>query len=188
MRNPNCKVRFNTFLSLNQKCRYLYYKLTEYSIDSLAHACALLKSKLPISNFRLLAIFVTDGAMVDVGFAGTRPTSKSVGLSWRVKSKLDASCRTNVNHSEHRHQPAASLANSMAGAIARGASAVNAELHQLACVVPAGDAPSSRRLPCTPTGSLLASISTYAIVQRGSKSPQWASQTFDSRLPTVCAS
>ena len=141
MRNPNCKVRFNTFLSLNEKCRYLYYKLTEYSIASLAHACALLKSKLPISNFRLLAIFVTDGAMVDVGFAGTRPTSKSVGLSWRVKSKLDASCRTNVNHSEHRHQPAASLANKMAGVLARGSSAVNAELHQLACVVP-GDAPS----------------------------------------------
>ena len=28
-----------------------------------------MKSKLPIFNFRLLAIFVTDGAMVDVGFA-----------------------------------------------------------------------------------------------------------------------
>ena len=76
MRNPNGKVRFNTFLSLNEKCSYLYYKLIEYSIDSLAHACALLKSKLPISNFRLLAIFVTDGAMVDVGFAGINPTYK----------------------------------------------------------------------------------------------------------------
>ena len=76
MRNPNRKVRFNTFLSLNEKCRYLYYKLTEYSIASLAHACALLKSKLPISNFRLLAIFVTDKAMVDVGFAGINPTYK----------------------------------------------------------------------------------------------------------------
>ena len=135
MRNPNRKVRFNTFLSLNEKCSYLYYKLTKYSIDSQAHACALLKSKLPISNFRLLAIFVTDGAMVDVGFAGTRPTSKSVGLSWRVKSKLHARCRTNVNHSEHRHQPAASLANRMAGVLARQASAANAKLHQLKCVV-----------------------------------------------------
>ena len=135
-RVPHVTEKGYTFLSLNEKCRYMYYNLTEYSIDSLAHACALLKSKLPISNFPLLAIFVTDGARVDVGFAGTRPTSKSVGLSWRVNSKLDASCRTNVNHSEHRHQPAASLANRMAGVLARGASAVNAELHQLACVVP----------------------------------------------------
>jgi hypothetical protein len=103
MRNPNRKVRFNTFLSLNEKCSYLYYKLTKYSIDSLAHACALLKAKLPTSNFRLLAIFVTDGAIVNVGFAGTRPTSKSVSLSWRVKSKLDACCRTNDHHTEHRH-------------------------------------------------------------------------------------
>jgi len=76
MRNPNRKVRFNTFLSLNEKCSYLYYKLTKYSIDSLAHACALLKSKLPISNFRLLAMFVTDKAMVDVGFGGINPTYK----------------------------------------------------------------------------------------------------------------
>jgi len=42
---------------------------------------------------------------------------------------------------DHRHQQAASLANRMAGAIARRASAADAELHQLACVVP-GDAPS----------------------------------------------
>ena len=76
MRNPNRKVRFNIFLSLNEKCSYLYYKLTEYFIGSLAHACGLLKSKLPISNFRLLAIFVTDKAMVDVGFAGINPTYK----------------------------------------------------------------------------------------------------------------
>jgi hypothetical protein len=76
MRNPNRKVGFNTFLSLNDKCSYLYYKLTKYSIDSLAHGCTLLKSKLPISNFRLLAIFVTDGAMVDVEFAGINPTYK----------------------------------------------------------------------------------------------------------------
>ncbi|MEG4395129.1 hypothetical protein QUB30_22320 [Microcoleus sp. BROC3] len=33
-----------------------------------------MKSKLPISNFQLLAIFVTDKAMVDVGFAGINPT------------------------------------------------------------------------------------------------------------------
>jgi hypothetical protein len=103
MRNPNRKVRFNNFLSFNDKCSYLYYKLIEYFIHSLAHACALLKSKLPISNFRLLTIFVTDGAMVDVGFAGTRPTNKSVSRGGRVKSKFDARCRTNVNHSEHRH-------------------------------------------------------------------------------------
>ena len=76
MRHPNRKVRFNTFSSLNKKCSYLYYKLTKYSIDSLAHACLLLKSKLPISNFRFLAIFVTDKAMVDVGFAGINPTYK----------------------------------------------------------------------------------------------------------------
>jgi hypothetical protein len=43
---------------------------------------------------------------------------------------------------DHRHQPAASLANRMTGVFAsRWTSAANAELHQLACVVP-GDAPS----------------------------------------------
>jgi hypothetical protein len=39
-----------------------------------------------------------------------------------------------------RHQSAASLANRIAGVIARRASASNTELHQLACVVP-GNAP-----------------------------------------------
>jgi hypothetical protein len=42
---------------------------------------------------------------------------------------------------DHRHQPAASLANRTAGARKLLASAANAELHQLACVVP-GNAPS----------------------------------------------
>ncbi len=41
----------------------------------------------------------------------------------------------------HRHQSAASLANKIAGAIARRTSATDAKLHQLACVVP-DDAPS----------------------------------------------
>jgi hypothetical protein len=41
----------------------------------------------------------------------------------------------------HRHQQAASEQTGGQGTIARGASAANAELHQLACVVP-GDAPS----------------------------------------------
>jgi hypothetical protein len=42
---------------------------------------------------------------------------------------------------DHRHQPAASLANRTAGARKLLASVANAELHQLACVVP-GNAPS----------------------------------------------
>jgi hypothetical protein len=41
---------------------------------------------------------------------------------------------------DHRHQPAASLANKIAGARSRRASVANAELHQLECVVP-GNAP-----------------------------------------------
>jgi len=140
MRNPNGKVRFNTFLSLNEKCSYLYYKLIEYSIDSLAHACALLKSKLPISNFRLLAIFVTDKAMVDVGFGGTQPTSKSVSLNGELSpSSMLAVGRTIIKGSIDISRLL--LSKQEGKARSRRASAANAELHQLACVVP-GDAPS----------------------------------------------
>jgi sarcosine oxidase gamma subunit len=46
---------------------------------------------------------------------------------------------------DHRHQPAASLANRIAGARKQRASAANAELHQLACVVP-GDGVSKANL------------------------------------------
>ena len=42
---------------------------------------------------------------------------------------------------DHRHQPAAELANKIAGARKLLASVANAKLHQLECVVP-GDAPS----------------------------------------------
>ncbi|MEG5055669.1 MULTISPECIES: hypothetical protein [unclassified Microcoleus] len=46
---------------------------------------------------------MTDKAMVDVGFAGINSTYKQKrSASWRVKSKLDARCRTNDRHSEYR--------------------------------------------------------------------------------------
>ncbi|MCC3434382.1 hypothetical protein [Microcoleus sp. PH2017_05_CCC_O_A] len=73
--------------------------------------------------------------------ASTRPTSKSDRLSWRVKSKLDARCRTNDRHSEHRHLYWLQNRKQNSSARSRQASAANAELHQLECVVP-GDAPS----------------------------------------------
>ena len=52
-----------------------------------------------------------------------------------------AGYRTNDSLALARHQPTASLANRIAGARKLLAFAANAELHQLACVVP-GDAPS----------------------------------------------
>jgi|SRR6476620_3020802 len=87
------------------------------------------------------------------------------------------------------------------GAIARRASASNTELHQLACVVP-GDALS---IQGEPVHQLARSWLQYRLkerayserqkrpasiksVQRASKSPQRASQTFSSRLPRVCVS
>ena len=54
---------------------------------------------------------------------------------------LGCGYRTNNSLALARHQPAASLANRIAGARKLLASVANAELHQLACVVP-GDAPS----------------------------------------------
>ena len=50
------------------------------------------------------------------------PKCKVIALGWLSDERFPR---------DHRHQPAASLANRMAGAIARRASAANAELHQL---------------------------------------------------------
>jgi hypothetical protein len=57
---------------------------------------------------------------------------KAIALGWLSDERFPR---------DHRHQPAASLANRIAGAQKQRASAANAELHQLACVVP-GNAPS----------------------------------------------
>ena len=59
------------------------------------------------------------------------PKCKAIALGWLPAERFPR---------HHRHQPTASLANRIAGAIARRASASNTELHQLACVVP-GNAP-----------------------------------------------
>ena len=59
------------------------------------------------------------------------PNRKAIASGWLSDERFPR---------HHRHQPVASLANRMAGAIARRASVANAELHQLACVVP-GNAP-----------------------------------------------
>jgi hypothetical protein len=60
------------------------------------------------------------------------PKCKAIALGWLADERFPR---------DHRHQPAASLANRTAGARKLLASAANAELHQLACVVP-GNAPS----------------------------------------------
>jgi len=60
------------------------------------------------------------------------PKCKGIALGWLLDERFPR---------DHRHQPAASLANRTAGARKLLASVANAELHQLACVVP-GDAPS----------------------------------------------
>lgn len=60
------------------------------------------------------------------------PKCKARALGWLSDERFPR---------DHRHQPAVSLANRMAGARKLLASVANAELHQLACVVP-GDAPS----------------------------------------------
>jgi hypothetical protein len=60
------------------------------------------------------------------------PKCKAITLGWLSDERFPR---------DHRHQPAASLANRTAGARKLLASVANAELHQLACVVP-GDAPS----------------------------------------------
>jgi hypothetical protein len=60
------------------------------------------------------------------------PKCKVIALGWLSDERFPR---------DHRHQPAASLAAQDSGrAIACGASAANAELHHLACVVP-GNAP-----------------------------------------------
>ena len=119
----------------------MYYKLTGYSIDSLAHACVLLKSKLPIFNFRLLAIFVTDGAMVDVGFAAPDLQARA----WTSHGELNPSSMLAVGLTIVTASidifTGCKIANRIAGVRNQRASAANAELHQLACVV-SGDAPS----------------------------------------------
>ena len=56
---------------------------------------------------------------------------KAIALCWLSNERFPR---------HHRHQPAASLANKIAGARKLLASATDAELHQLACVVP-GNAP-----------------------------------------------
>jgi hypothetical protein len=61
------------------------------------------------------------------------PKCKVIALGWLSAERFP--------RDDHSHQPAASLANRIAGARSRRAFAANAKLHQLACVVP-GDAPS----------------------------------------------
>ena len=58
-----------------------------------------------------------------------------------ARRSRQAGYRTNDSLALARHQQAASLANRMAGARKLLASVADAELHQLACVVP-GNAPS----------------------------------------------
>ncbi len=60
------------------------------------------------------------------------PKWKVIALGWLSDERFPR---------DHRHQPAASLANRIAGARTQRASAADAEQHQLECVVP-GDAPS----------------------------------------------
>ncbi len=72
---------------------------------------------------------------------------KAIALGWLSNERFP--------HDDHRHQPAASLANKIAGARKLLASATDAELHQLACVVQCSDAEYPKT--CTPTSSLLAS-------------------------------
>jgi hypothetical protein len=62
------------------------------------------------------------------------PKCKVIALGWLSDERFPR---------DHRHQPAASLANRITGARKLLVSATDAELHQLACVVP-GDAPSSQ--------------------------------------------
>ena len=62
----------------------------------------------------------------------SNPKCKVIALGWLPDERFPR---------DHLHQPAASLANRIAGARKLLASAADAELHQLACVVP-GDAPS----------------------------------------------
>jgi len=71
---------------------------------------------------------------------------KAIALGWLSNERFPR---------HHRHQPAASLANKIAGARKLLASATDAELHQLACVVQCSDAEYPKT--CTPTSSLLAS-------------------------------
>src|SRR4028119_1220857 len=98
------------------------------------------------------------------------PKCKVIALGWLSDERFPR---------DHRHQPAASLANKIAGARKLLASATNAKLHQLACVVQCSDAEYPKT--CTPTSSLLASRATgRSTVLSKSKLPH---QTFLPWLP-----